>query len=168
MKTLIIFHLSIKGMIQGGEWARSITQDEHRGATAHPFGVALSKNVHGSHRLGWGRQLEGWGTAMGHGGGREPGAQGLDGLWRPQREVPPSNPCPIGANREGGMALPGLKWAQAAPAKAMQWHWMTLLFTPMDAYLDRCSTHWVLTPITLMHAAPSIQYPCYSTCYRLG
>lgn len=120
MKTLIIFHLSIKGMIQGGEWARSITQDEHRGATARPFGVALLQSVQGSHRLGWGRQLEGWATAMGH-WGWEPGAQGLGGLWRLQIEVPPSNPCPTGVSREGRMALPGLEWAQAAPAKAMQW-----------------------------------------------
>lgn len=100
MKTLIIFHLSIKGMIQGGEWARSITQDEHRGATAHPFGVALSKNVHGSHRLGWGRQLEGWGTAMGHGGGNlvPKDWMGYGGL---RERFPHPTPVPLGQTGMG-------------------------------------------------------------------
>lgn len=52
MKTLIIFHSPIKGMIHGGEWARRITQDERRGATARPFGVALPKS--GAARSTWG------------------------------------------------------------------------------------------------------------------
>lgn len=37
MKTLIIFHSPIKGMIHLGEWAWRITQDEHHDATARPF-----------------------------------------------------------------------------------------------------------------------------------
>lgn len=51
MKTLIIFHSPIKGMIHVGEWARRITQDERRGATARPFGVALPKS--GAARSPW-------------------------------------------------------------------------------------------------------------------